>query len=126
MHCSKSENSKGERIDFLINCSILPLEIWPKRQCHNFEDTSCTLFRLFIAFIDEETFSFSVLTAFTFSESDNNKVCLVGRQDQHTYYYTQSDICKYQNGNHNHHQVVRHLSSLYTKRVHQEYLKAEV
>ena len=31
MHCSKSKNSKGGRIDFLINRSILPLEIWPKR-----------------------------------------------------------------------------------------------
>ena len=71
MHYSKSENSKGGRIDLLINRSILLLEIWPKRQCHNFEDTSCTLFRLFVAFIDDEAFSFSVLTSFTFSESDN-------------------------------------------------------
>ena len=71
IHCSKSENSNSGRIDFLINRSILPLEIWPKRQCHNLEDTSWTLFCLFLTFIDEEAFSFSVLTSFTFLESDN-------------------------------------------------------
>ena len=71
MHCSKSENSKGGRIDFLINYSILPLEIWPKRQCHNFDDTLGVLFRFLFALFDEDTFSFTSHTKFTFSRSDN-------------------------------------------------------
>jgi len=40
MHCSISENSSGGRISFFTNLSILPLEIWPKRQCHNFDDST--------------------------------------------------------------------------------------
>ena len=50
LHCSKSESSNGERIPFLTCLSILPLEIWPKRQCHNFDNTSwallCHLFQI--------------------------------------------------------------------------------
>jgi hypothetical protein len=40
LHCSKSENSNGGRILFLTSLSILFLEIWPKQQCHNFDDAS--------------------------------------------------------------------------------------
>lgn len=37
-HCSKSENSNGGKMSLCTSLSILPLEIWPKRQCHNFDD----------------------------------------------------------------------------------------
>ena len=43
LHCSKSESSNGGRISFLARLSILPLEIWPKRQCHNFDNASWAL-----------------------------------------------------------------------------------
>jgi hypothetical protein len=39
-HCSNSESSSGGSIDSLTKNSILPLEIWPKRQCHNFDEES--------------------------------------------------------------------------------------
>jgi hypothetical protein len=59
MHCSKSENSNDGRIGSLTKHSILPLEMCPKRWCHNFEDTSSILLPLFL---NEETFtSFSEL-----------------------------------------------------------------
>ena len=59
IHCSKSENSKCGRIDSLTNRSILPLEIWPKRQCHNFEETVSILFRFLVTSVDGESFTFS-------------------------------------------------------------------
>ena len=43
LHCSKSESSNGGRISFLTCLSILPLEIWPKRQYHNFDNASWAL-----------------------------------------------------------------------------------
>ena len=50
LHCSKYENSNGGRISFLTSLCILPLEIWPKRQCHNFDNASwallCHLFQI--------------------------------------------------------------------------------
>jgi hypothetical protein len=59
MHCSKSLNSNGRRIDSLTKRSILPLEIWPKRQCHNFDDTLSIRFRFLLTFVDDTTFAFS-------------------------------------------------------------------
>ena len=50
-----SEKFKGWRIFSLMRPSILPLEIWPKRQCHNFEEVSLLLyFRLVLMFVFEE------------------------------------------------------------------------
>ena len=43
IHCSKSENSNGGRIDAFTKRSILPLEIWPNRQCHNFDEIASIL-----------------------------------------------------------------------------------
>ena len=47
LHCSKSESSDigriSGRISFSTCLSILPLEIWPKRQCHNFDNASWAL-----------------------------------------------------------------------------------
>ena len=43
LHCSKTESSNGGRILFLTSLSIFPLEIWPRRQCHNFDDASWAL-----------------------------------------------------------------------------------
>src|SRR5690348_10573151 len=62
MHCSKSENSNGGRMLFLIILSILPLEIWPKRQCHNFDET---LGVLFLFCFDEDTLAFTSRVEFT-------------------------------------------------------------
>jgi hypothetical protein len=57
----------------LINRSILPLEIWPKRQCYNFDDVSLSRrLHLFCTFVDKEDSFFSSLhTTFTFSCIDN-------------------------------------------------------
>ena len=58
IHCSKSENSNGGRIDAFSERSILPLEIWFKRQCHNFDEIASILLRFLVPFPYEEEFSF--------------------------------------------------------------------
>jgi hypothetical protein len=70
-HYSKSKNSKCGRIDSLTDRSILPLEIWPKRQCHNFEEIVSILFRFLVTFIDGDLLIFSSHTLFVFSARDN-------------------------------------------------------
>jgi hypothetical protein len=59
MHCSNSENYNGGRIDLCTKISILPLKIWPKRQCHNFEDELSICIRFFLSFVDVESCSIS-------------------------------------------------------------------
>jgi len=52
MQCSKSAKSNGWRISSFIKSSILPLEIWPIRQCHNFNEISPSfLFLFFVSFV---------------------------------------------------------------------------
>src|SRR6266540_986457 len=46
MCCSESEKTHGGSISYLMRCSILPFEIWPKRQCHNFDEVSSNRLRL--------------------------------------------------------------------------------
>ena len=50
IHCSKSENSNDGRIDAFTKRSILPLEIWPNRQCHNFDEIASILLRFLVTF----------------------------------------------------------------------------
>jgi hypothetical protein len=69
MQYSVSEKSRRRRISSLINRSILPFEIWPKRQCHNFADVSLSHhLRLDCTFVvEEDSFFSSFHTTFTFS-----------------------------------------------------------
>jgi len=69
IHCSKSENSNGGRIDACTKRSILPLKIWTKRQCHNFDEIASILLRFLVPFPHEEEFSFLELTTLTFSDN---------------------------------------------------------
>ena len=71
IHCSKSENSNGGRIDAFTKHSILPLEIWPKRQCHNFDEIASIHLHFLVTFSYEEVFLFSKHTAFTFSDNES-------------------------------------------------------
>ena len=66
IYYSNLENSNGGRIDALTKRSILPLEIWSKRQCHNFDEIASIHFRFFVTFSDEVEFLFSENTPFTF------------------------------------------------------------
>ena len=59
IHCSNSENSNGRRIDAFTKHSILPLEIWAKRQCHNFDEIASIHLRFLVTFSYEEAFLFS-------------------------------------------------------------------
>ena len=81
IHCSNSENSSGGRIDALTKCSIPPLEIWPKRQCHNFDEIASIRLRFLVTFSYEEAFSFSEQATLTFSinESKYNLSCQKAR-----------------------------------------------
>ena len=81
IHCSNSENSNGGRIDAFTKRSILPLEIWPKRQCHNFDEIASIRLRFLVTFSYEETFLFSEHTTFTFldNESKYNLSCRKAR-----------------------------------------------
>jgi hypothetical protein len=45
-HISKSKKSRLTKISSLINLSILGLEMWHKRLCHNIEEVSMSLLRL--------------------------------------------------------------------------------
>ena len=58
IHCSKSENSNGGGIDAFTKRSILPLEIWAKRQCHNFDEIASIRLRFLVTFSNEEAFLF--------------------------------------------------------------------
>ena len=71
IHCSKSENSNGGRIDAFTKRSILPLEIWPNQQCHNFDEIASILLRFLVPFPLEEEFLFSKLTTLTFSDNES-------------------------------------------------------
>ena len=81
IHCSKSENSNGGRIDAFTKRSILPLEIWPKRQCHNFDEIASIRLRFLVTFSYEKAFSFSEQATLTFSinESKYNLSCRKAR-----------------------------------------------
>src|SRR4051812_44414541 len=83
MHCSMSENSNRGRMSFLTRLSILPLEIWPSLQCHNF-DESRVCFLLFCSLFNKGTFSFTSHTENTFSCKDNkyNLSCKVATPTQ--------------------------------------------
>ena len=58
-HCSNSEDSNGGRIDAFTKYSILPLETWSKRQCHNFNEIASIHLPFFVTFSYEEAFLFS-------------------------------------------------------------------
>ena len=74
IHCSNSENSNGGRIDAFIKRSILPLEIWPKRQCHNFDEIASIRLHFFVTFSCEEEFLFLQLIIFTFSDNESKYI----------------------------------------------------
>ena len=74
IHCSKFENSNGGRIDAFTKHSILPLEIWPKRQCHNFDEIQSIRLRFFVTFSYEEEFLFLELATFTFSDNESKYI----------------------------------------------------
>ena len=59
IHCSNSKNSNGGRIDAFTKCSISPLEIWAKRQCHNFDENESIHLCFLVSFSYEEAFLFS-------------------------------------------------------------------
>ena len=59
IHCSNYEDFNDGRIDALTKRSILPLEIWPKRQCHNFDEIALIRLRFLVTFSCEEAFLFS-------------------------------------------------------------------
>ena len=69
IYYSNLENSNGGRINALTKRSILPLQIWSKRQCHNFDEIASIRLRFLVTFSCEETFLFSEHTAFTFSDN---------------------------------------------------------
>jgi len=71
IYCSKSKNSNGGRNDAFTKRSILPLEMWPKRQCHNFDEIASILLRFLVPFPHEEEFSFLELTTLTFSDNES-------------------------------------------------------
>jgi N-dimethylarginine dimethylaminohydrolase len=74
MHCSKSENSKGGRIDSFIKCSFLPLEIWPNDSAI-ISKRHYILSRFQLSFVDEETISVShTFVSHTFTESCTNNL----------------------------------------------------
>src|SRR6185312_16131054 len=81
IHCSKSENSNGGRIDVFTKHCTLPLEIWSKRQCHNFDEIASIRLRFLVTFSYEEAFLFSEHNSFTFSynESKYNLSCRKAR-----------------------------------------------
>ena len=60
IHCYNSENSNGGRIDAFTKRSILPLEIWAKRQCHNFDEIASIRLRFFVTFSYEEAFFYTI------------------------------------------------------------------
>ena len=74
IHCFNFENSYGERIDAFTKRSILPLEIWPKRQCHNFDEIASIRLRFFVTFSYEEEFLFLELATFTFSDNESKYI----------------------------------------------------
>ena len=74
IHYSNFENSNGGRIDALTKRSILPLEIWPKRQCHNFDEIALIRLRFLVTFSYEEAFLFSEHTAFTLSDNESKYI----------------------------------------------------
>ena len=100
MHCSKSENSNGGRISFLTNLSILPFEIWPKRQCHNFDESN-VLFLFFRCLFDVETCSFNCIQDALFHEVIISKAHHIVKHYQHKHYLTIWHTCHVQNNFHN-------------------------
>ena len=81
INCSNSEDSNGGRIDAFTKRSILPLEIWAKRQCHNFDEIASIRLRFLVTFSYEEAFLFSEHTTFTFSDNESkyNLACQKAR-----------------------------------------------
>ena len=113
MHCSISENSNGGRISFLTRLSILPLEIWPKKQCHNF-DESWVLF-LFFCSLSERKHAYSLCTLkCTFHMKIINKAHCGVMQHPHDHYYTIWHTCHVQNNSVLFcHQLLKQLGSIY-------------
>ena len=86
IHCSNSENSNGGRIDAFIKRSILPLEIWHKRQCHNFDEIASIRLRFFVTFSYEEEFLFLELATFTFSNNKSKYILSCGKARSNTFF----------------------------------------
>ena len=59
IYCSNFENYNGGRIDAFTKVSIVPLEIWAKRSCHNFDEIASIHLRFLVTFSYEEAFLFS-------------------------------------------------------------------
>ena len=95
MQCSKSAKSNGWRISSFIKSSILPLEIWPNRQCHNFDEISPSfLFLFFVSFVLGTASDASITLIILHWESKYcigkaNKASLVGWRDQHLCYHNE-------------------------------------
>jgi len=85
IHCSNSKNSNGGRIDAFTKRSILPLEIWPKRQYHNFDEIASIHLRFFVTFSYEEEFLLLELATFIFSDNES-KYILSCRKARPTYF----------------------------------------
>ncbi|BAT12252.1 Os10g0580550 [Oryza sativa Japonica Group] len=85
MHRSKTENSNGGRTTFLTSLSILPLEIWHKQQCHNFDETSEVRF----------SFLLSTRTQHSHSQKEITNKADLATQDQYIHYYTIVHICHF-------------------------------
>ena len=59
IHCCNYEDSNGRRFDAFTKRSILPLEIWAKRLCHNFDEIASNRLCFLVTFSYEEAFLFS-------------------------------------------------------------------
>ena len=86
IHCSNSKNSIGGRIDAFTKRSILPLEIWPKRQCHNFDEIASIHLRFFVTFSYEEEFLFLELATFTFSNNKSKYILSCRKARSNTFF----------------------------------------